>query len=288
MIRNAEPALRARAVRFVIVQLAIVTGTLLFAQGAGNFGGGGAFPARRPADPSSIDRGKKAYSTNCAYCHGEDTRGGNGGPNILRSEYIMKDRDGEVLQQFLLNKVGNHTGVREGVLKFGFSKDQAADIAAFVHDFPLSSRDQGRMRPPTIVVGDPKAGEAYFNSHCASCHSATGDLKGIAGRIDDARLLQQRWLMPRIYGGRGGVAGSSGVTVTVTQPDGANVEGKLERLDDFVVILTDSTGAVRTFERVHDRPKIELHDPMEPHRNLLPLYTDKDIHDVTAWLVTLK
>jgi cytochrome c oxidase cbb3-type subunit 3 len=282
--------LRARPVRLLTLACGIATVALVFAQGQGNPGGGaGAFPGRPPADPASIERGKRAYSTNCAYCHGDDARGGNGGPNLLRSEYMMKDREGEVLRQFLLNKSETtHSGVREGVLKFGFSNEQTADISAYIHDFPLSSRDQGRMRPPTIVVGDSKAGEVYFNSHCASCHSAAGDLKGIATRIDDPRMLQQRWLMPRIYGGRGGVAGFPGVTVTVTQPDGEKIEGKLGRLDDFVVTLTDSTGAVHTFQRDHDRPKIEVHDPMQSHKNLLPLYTDKDIHDVTAWLVTLK
>jgi cytochrome c oxidase cbb3-type subunit 3 len=92
--------------------------------------------------------------------------------------------------------------------------------------------------------------------------------------------------MPRVYGGRGG--GLQGVTVTLTQPDGQKIEGKLGRLDDFIVTLTDSTGTVRSFDRDHDQPKVEVHDPMQPHRDLLPKYTDKDIHDVTAWMVTLK
>ena len=303
---------------FSMCGIAVVTGAVLLAQEpaggggdavvndapqaaagrGGNFGGGaGAFPTRPPGDKAAIVRGKKAYATNCAYCHGEDARGGdNGGPNILRSEYLLKDKDGEVLRQFLLNKSDTaHVGVREGILKFAFSKDQASDIAAFVtdisafiHDFPVSSRDRGRMRPPTIVVGDPRAGEAFFDAHCASCHSVTGDLKGIASRIEDPRTLQQTWLMPRVYGGRGGSPRLPGVTVTVTQPDGEKIEGKLVRLDDFVVTLTDDTGAARSFPRDRDRPKVEVHDPMQPHRDLLPIYTDKDIHDVTAWLVTIK
>ena len=264
--------------------------------GGPNFGGGGAgaFPARPPGDKAAVERGKKAYGTNCAYCHGDDARGSNGGTNILRSEYIMKDRDGEVLREFLLNRSGTgHTGARAGTVRFGFTKGQAneiaafvTDVSAFIHDFPVSSRDRGRMRPPTIVVGDPGAGEAYFNAHCSSCHSPAGDLQGIARRIQDPRTLQQTWLMPRVYGGRGG--GLEGVTVTVTQPDGQKIEGKLGRLDDFVVTLTDSTGAVRSFDRDHDQPKVEVHDPMQPHRDLLPNYTDKDIHDVTAWMETLK
>jgi len=264
-------------------------------RGNNNFNGGGAgtFPSRPPGDKASVDRGKKAYETNCQHCHGEDARGGdNGGTNIIRSDYLMKDRDGEVLRTFLLNKTGaGHSGIREGTLKFDFSKGQASeiasyvtDISAYVHEFKINSRDPGRMRPPTIVVGDPKAGEAFFDAHCASCHSATDDLKGIATRIADPRALQQRWLMPRISGGRGG----NTVSVTVTLASGEKVEGILSRLDDFIVNLTDSTGKVLSFPRDHDVPGVEVHDPMAPHRQLLTVYTDKDIHDVTAWMVTLK
>lgn len=263
-------------------------------RGNSNFYGSsaGTFPTRPPGDKASVARGKKAYETNCAYCHGEDARGGdNGGPNIIRSDYLMKDRDGEVLRAFLLNKTGTgHSGIREGTLKFDFNKAQAsdiasyvADIAAYVHEFKVSSRDPGRMRPPTIVVGDPKAGEIFFAAHCASCHSATGDLKGIATRITDTRSLQQTWLMPRIYG-----RGASDVPVTVTLANDEKIEGRLGKLDDFNVTLVDSTGKMLSFARDHDIPKVEVHDPMVPHKELLTIYTDEDIHNVTAWMVTLK
>jgi sRNA-binding regulator protein Hfq len=90
--------------------------------------------------------------------------------------------------------------------------------------------------------------------------------------------------MPRLYGGRGG----ANVPVTVTLANGEKVEGALSKLDDFIVVLTDSTGKVFRFSPDHDVPKVEVHDPMAPHKQLLTVYTDKDIHDVTAWMVTLK
>ena len=77
-------------------------------------------------------------------------------------------------------------------------------------------------------------------------------------------------------------------TVTVTTASGQKVEGRLVRIDDFMVTLTDADGTPRTFRRDGDVPKVEVHDPMKPHRDLLPVYTDKDIHDVTAYLVTVK
>ncbi|HLK49669.1 MAG TPA: c-type cytochrome [Bryobacteraceae bacterium] len=250
-----------------------------------------AFPARPKAPADVLARGKAAYDTNCASCHGADARGGErGGNNLLRSDITMKDSDGSLLRQFLLNPTGaEHTGVREGPQKFDLSAQQAADISAYIRNFPLSSRDPGRMRPPTIVVGDAKAGEAYFGAKCGSCHSATGDLKGVAARISDARTLQQTWLMPILPGRAGGArAAAHPVTVTVTQPDGTKVEGTLGRIDDFIVTLTEADGTNRSFRRDGDVPKVELHDPMQQHRDLLSVYTDRDIHNVTAYLATLK
>jgi mono/diheme cytochrome c family protein len=245
--------------------------------------GAGAFPARPPADKAAIGRGKVSYKTNCAYCHGEDARGGeNGGTNLLRSDYVMKDRRGEVLAPFLASGTSNEH-------KFRFTGPEVADLAAFIHDFRLSSRDPGRMRPPTVVVGDAKAGQAYFQSKCASCHSVTGDLKGIASALGDPRTLQQTWLVPVVLGGRGGSAGRNvpPTTVTVTLTNGDKVEGRLDRIDDFIVSLTSADGT-RSFRREGNQPTVEVHDPLRPHKDLLRVYTDKDIHDVTAYLVTIK
>ena len=249
--------------------------------------GAGQFPSRPPGDPASVARGKTSYMTNCAYCHGEDARGGeNGGTNLLRSDYVMRDRTGDVLDPFFKSATANEH-------KFAFTAAQVADIAAFIHEFKINSRDPGRMRPPTVVVGDAKAGQAYFQSKCASCHSVTGDLKGIASRIDDPRNLQQTWLMPLLMGPRFGPIASVGskvppVTVTVTLPTGEKLQGDLGRIDDFIVTLTQPDGATRSIRREGDTPKVEVHDPLQPHKDLLQVYTDKNIPDVTAYLVTIK
>ena len=254
--------------------------------------GAGLFPGRPKADAATVARGKASYMTNCAYCHGEDARGGdNGGTNLLRADVIMKDQNGEVLRTFLANSTGQqHSGVREGPQKFQFAPEQAADIAAFIHDFRLNSRDPGRMRPPTVVVGNAQAGQALFKTKCATCHSADSDLKGIASRITDPRALQQTWLMPVVISDRSAPAASKykPVTVTVTLASGTKVEGVLGRLDDFIVTLTTADGAAKSFRRENGQPRIEVHDPMKGHKDLLPTYKDKDIHDVTAYMVTLR
>lgn len=280
----------------VLAVVSLVCASEVGAQNAPPPGGGGgavaAFPGRPRVAPEVLARGKAAYLANCAYCHGEDARGGeNGGTNLLRSDAIMKDSSGTVLRDFLLNPNGSeHMGVREGPQKFNVTPEQAAGISAFIRSFPLNSRDPGRMRPPTVLVGDAKAGEAYFQAKCASCHSATGDLKGIAARVPDPLALQQTWLMPRVIGGRGGAPrpGLRPVTVTVTPPKGPAIEGTLGRIDDFIVTLIQADGVTRSFRREGDTPKVEVHNPMKPHIDLLSVYTDTDIHNVTAYLAGLR
>ena len=141
-----------------------------------------------------------------------------------------------------------------------------------------------------MVVGNAQAGQTFFKTKCASCHSADGDLKGIAGRIIDPRALQQTWLMPVVISDRGAPASNKykPVTVTVTLASGNKVEGVLGRLDDFIVTLTTAEGASRSFRRENGQPTVVIHDPMKGHKDLLPTYTDKDIHDVTAYMVTLR
>jgi cytochrome c oxidase cbb3-type subunit 3 len=263
------------------------------ARGGGNKGakqapGGGAapfvaYPPRPPADPAVVARGKEIYAVNCAFCHGEDARGGDVGPNLIRTQILLNDRDGELLAPVL--ESGRPA---QGMPSFKFTAAQTSDLAAFIHTFRVAGYDVTRNRPATIVVGDAKAGEAYFKSTCAGCHSVTGDLKGIASRISDPRGLQQRWLMPAAAGR--GVVPAQGLptTVTVTLASGQKVAGSLVRVDDFLVTLTDTDGISRTFRRDGDTPKVEIHDPIQTHRDLLRTYTDKNIHDVTAFLVTVK
>jgi cytochrome c oxidase cbb3-type subunit 3 len=93
-------------------------------------------------------------------------------------------------------------------------------------------------------------------------------------------------------GGRGGAAGSGArrpeVIVKVTPASGAPVEGTPVRLDDFFVVVRLADGTERSFARSGDLPRVEVRDPYEPHRKLLPVYTDADIHNVTAYLITLR
>jgi mono/diheme cytochrome c family protein len=244
-----------------------------------------AYPERPPGDPAAIERGKALYSVNCQFCHGADTRGGDSGPSLLRAAVVLDDRNGELMAPVIQNGRTDR-----GMPKFAFTREQVSDVAAFIHTFRAAGYDESRLKPPSIIVGDAKAGEALFNGKCAACHSTTGDLRGIAARIPDERMLQQTWLMPGSGGGRGGPAPVTlkPVTVTVTLASGEKIDGTLDRLDDFTVSLTTADGAHRSFRTAGDTPKVEVHDPLQPHRDLLRTYADSDIHNVTAFLVTLK
>ncbi len=76
--------------------------------------------------------------------------------------------------------------------------------------------------------------------------------------------------------------------MTVTLPSGETFSGTLDRIDDFTVSLHDSSGTFHSFTRNGTTPKVEMQDPLKAHSDLLHNYTDADIHNVTAYLVTLK
>jgi cytochrome c oxidase cbb3-type subunit III len=251
------------------------------------------FPAqqRPPGDPEAIKRGNGLYGVYCRACHGADLRGGDqGGPNLLRSQLVLNDQNGELILPVV--QQGRQNPGMPVMPPLPIPPDDVKAIAAYIHSVTASARGQGAPPegPPielNIVVGDAKEGQAYFAKTCASCHSVA-DMQGIATRVGEPMALQNYWVGGgRGGGGRGGGAPSV-VTVIVTEASGQKTEGRLIRLDDFYVVVGLADGTSRSFRRDGDVPKVEVRDPREAHRKLLPTYADKDIHNVTAYLVTLK
>jgi len=251
-------------------------------------GGAPAYPDRPAGDPVVVARGQGLYSTNCSFCHGSDARGGEGGPSLMLSEVVLDDKSGE-----LITPIVQGARVDKGMPKFDFTAQQISDIAAYIHSFPVTPRPTGAGI--TILGGDAKAGEAYFQMKCVSCHSVTGDLKGVATKFADPKALQQEIVMP---GGKRGGFGTQLVPVeqlkipptmaTVTLPSGEKVNGQLKSIDDFEITISLADGSRRSFVREGDVPKVEIHDPLAGHKQLLRVYSDNDIHNLTAYLVTLK
>ena len=285
------------AVRWAITSLAalsLVAAARVSVEGqAGGRGAppGPRFPAhlRPPDDPAVVERGKQVYSVACRSCHGPDLRGGDmGGPNLLRSAVMLNDVKGELLLPILQ---GSRAGA--GMPAVELSESDATAVAIYVHSVLATAKAQGAPPPGAVpalnvLVGDAAAGATYFSEMCGSCHSATGDLQGIGTRVADPAQLQNLW----VAGGRSNdpdtASGRRDVMATITPASGPRVEGRVDRIDDFIVSIVLADGTRRTFRRVDDSPKVEVRDPLAAHRKLLETYTDRDMHNVTAYLVTLK
>jgi cytochrome c oxidase cbb3-type subunit 3 len=226
-----------------------------------------------------------------------------GGPNLLRSPVALTDKLGEQIGQVIREGRMNTNG-GPVMPPVAMSDGDIRAVAEYIHSVLASAAGQGAPPPGppvvlNILVGDAKAGQSYFSERCSSCHSPTGDLRGLATRLGDAKAVQNAWVSGSAGGGRGGRGGGGAagtatapsrrtVTVTVTEPSGERINGQLDRLDDFMVVLTTADGRQRSITRRGSVPRVEVHDPMAGHRRLLEVLTDKDMHDVTAYLVTLK
>jgi cytochrome c oxidase cbb3-type subunit III len=262
---------------------------------------------RPPGDPALIARGRALYEPTCGACHGIDLRGGQmGGPNLLRSQLVLSDKAGEAIGPVILSGRPNPTTAGAPPMPaFPLPPEDIKAIVEYLHSVLGKAGAQGRppegevVPPEKVLVGDASAGQTYFASKCGSCHSVDGDLKGIASRVTDPRALQDLWVSGGGGRGRGGRGRGRGadpaagpqptpITVTVTPASGAKVEGRLVRIDDFIVTLIQEDGTRRTFARNGNDPKVEVRDPSDAHRKMVPALDDKDMHNVTAYLWTIK
>jgi cytochrome c oxidase cbb3-type subunit 3 len=242
-------------------------------------------------DTAAVERGEKLLAGQCGFCHGANARGGSGGPDLTRSALVQTDEDGNQLAELLASGRPD-----KGMPKFDLPRAEVSDLAAFLHSAIYANSNRRLYKILDIVVGDAKAGEAYFNGagRCSSCHSTSGDLKGVGARYDPV-TLQGRLLLPR---GHEPAEGSPSVPmytdptalqVTVRPPSGVPVSGGLVRLTDFEVTLYDAgAGRMRSWLRTGETPNVLVTDPLQAHVDHLTKWTDADMHNVTAYLAGLK
>jgi cytochrome c oxidase cbb3-type subunit III len=231
---------------------------------------------KQTVDTAAADRGKTTYIAECITCHGPKARGTETGADLIRSLVVLRDRYGAEIGPFL--RKGHPTQSNKS--SSDFTQKQIEELSHFLKQrFADTLRSSPSYRVQDVLTGDPKAGAVYFSGagRCNTCHSPSGDLAGI-GKKYDPPTLQQRFLFPQR---------TKPVTITVTPPSGAPVSGDLMRIDDFNVSLRDASGAYRAWKRTQDL-KIERKDPYDAHVELLDKYTDRVIHDVVAYLETLK
>lgn len=246
-------------------------------------------------DPVAAERGRKVWVAECIQCHGTQARGTDNGPNLVRSDLVLHDRYADKIGPFLKKGHKMQSGRSSSVL----TDAQIQDLTHFIHDRVYDTlRGSPIFHAHDIVTGNAKDGEAYFKGagKCATCHSPTRDLAHIASKYDPL-TLQGKFLNPRpLGGGRGGRGGRGGgsaagngprTTISVTTASGETVTGTPVYLDDFNVALRDASGNYHSWKRVPGL-KVVKHDPYAAHDELLTEYTDKNMHDILAYLETLK
>lgn len=228
------------------------------------------------AAPGNLENGRKEFGSKCGFCHGPDASGSRA-PDLIRSALTAHDEDGN-----LLGPVIRQGRPDKDMPAFpSLSATQLADIVAFIHAQQIAALRTnsvpGDYPIEKLLTGDAKAGQSYFNGAggCAGCHSPEGDLKGIAKKFTPLNL-QSRFLYP----------GGAAMTATVTTADGKQVRGKVARVDDFEIAVRDADGWYHSWPR--SRVKVEIVDPLKAHRELLDQYSDKDVHNLFAYLETLQ
>ena len=260
---------------------------------AGRQGGGrqGSPASQRPPQtvtpqaypPEQVLRGQPLFAAQCGFCHGRDAMGGETGPDLTRSALVAEDIRGDKIGPVI------RTGrVDKGMPAFTLPDDEVAAIVAFIHDAKTKADSlEGNRRsvePSDLQTGNAQAGQQYFNGAggCAKCHSPTGDLAGLANRLQGLQLFQ-RMLYP---GGRGR-SGSAAVPVaTIRLASGQTVTGKVAYRDEFTIAITDAAGYYRSWPM--NKVSVTIDNPLEAHIAQLGKYTNDDLHNVLAYLQTLK
>jgi cytochrome c oxidase cbb3-type subunit 3 len=249
-----------------------------------------ASPAARPVPKSSsavdyaaadVAAGRIRFGADCAFCHGRDATGGAGGSDLTRSDLVAQDvrgdRIGAVLREGRADK---------GMPAFAsLAADDLDAIVAFLHTQQQAAAAQSGGRRSVdladLQTGDAAAGGRYFATHCRSCHTGPRDLAGIAGRLEGLALLR-RMLYPR-----GGLGSAPGVrpTATIQTATGETITGPVSYRDEFTITIGEgATARSWSTDAVH----FTIDDPLAAHAAQLARYTDRDMHDVLAYLHTLR
>jgi cytochrome c oxidase cbb3-type subunit 3 len=260
--------------------------------GAGGRGGAARGPRanvgaadRHRVDAAGAVRGQALYAAQCVTCHGANARGTERGANLIRSPRVLRDRYGNALGPYLTAGHPTQTGTGAAL-----TREQITDLSHFLWDrINNTLRGSPDFDVKDVLSGDPAAGRAYFEGEggCTRCHSAAGDLAGYGRRFPPVDI-QQRFVFPSAGGGRGrGAPPRPRVKATVTVPGSPPVSGTLVSIDDFHVALRDEAGQYRSWRRT---PEIAIvkDDPFAFHVDLLDRLTDKAMHDVVAYLESLK
>ena len=227
-------------------------------------------------DKTAAARGAPVFQRNCAFCHGPQARGATG-PNLITSDQVLGDDHGEKLVPY----------IRKGVPEKGMpafasiSGDKLKDITEFLHLQVEQVANRGAYQVLNIVVGDPAKGQASVAAHCNSCHTSES-FAHIGSKFRSPEQLQRGWIWPLHTGDSSLVP-----TATVKMPGGEIIVGRVTQLSDFRITLVDTSGQQHTIDRVPG-VEVQIKDPLAAHQEFIQSLTNDDMHNVTAYLETLK
>ena len=244
----------------------------------------GQFGPAPPPDPG-VERGRQIFVPACGFCHAPDATG-KSAPDLVRSSVVLHDEHGEQIGPVILNG-----RPERGMPAFNYTPAQITDIAMFLHARATAATNRFGYTISGLLTGNAAAGKAFFNGggKCVNCHSTTGDLQHIASEYSDVDL-QRRMIYPvsTVFDAMLGKKAkpTPPTKVTVVLPSGETRSGALEHMDEFKVVLKDSTGQHLTFDR--KGAQVTLDDPLAAHEQLMAHITDPQMHDMLAFLETLK
>jgi cytochrome c oxidase cbb3-type subunit III len=222
-------------------------------------------------DEAAAARGEPLFKQNCAFCHGQTARGATG-PSLITSDLVLSDDHGERLSPFL--KKGSP---EKGMPAFATMSDQQLrDISEFLHLQVEDVANRGTYKVLNILVGNAAKGKAYVESHCMSCHS-TESFSHIAIKYRSPEELQRYWIWP---------ARKPNITANVKTSDGT-ISGRVTQMSDFRITMVDGSGKSQSFDR-GSGVEVQVNDPLAAHQDIVMTLTNEDMHNVTAYLETLK
>ena len=227
-------------------------------------------------DQAAAKRGQPLFEQNCGFCHGQQARGATG-PGLITSDEVLDDDHGERLVPFL--KKGRP---ENGMPAFATMSDgQLKDIAEFLHLQVEEVANRGTYHVLNILVGNAAKGQTYVTAHCMSCHAAK-TFEHLGSRFRSPDQLQRGWIWPARSGDV-----SLAITATVKIQDGSSIAGRVTQLSDFRITLVDSTGQAHVIDR-EPGVEVQINDPLASHQEMIMTLTNDDMHDVTAYLETLR
>jgi cytochrome c oxidase cbb3-type subunit 3 len=227
-------------------------------------------------DKAAAALGDPVFQKNCAFCHGANARGATA-PSLITSDVVLDDEHGEKMVPFL--KLGRPD---KGMPAFGtIPDDQLKDVVEYVHLQVEVVANSGTYQIKNILVGDAGKGKEYVDAHCTSCHAA-GSFDHIATKFRSPDQLQHGWVWPVQPNND-----KDAITANVKMADGSTISGRVTQVSDFRITLVDGAGESHTIDRV---PGVDVHlnDPLAAHEQIVMTLKNDDMHNVTAYLETLK